>query len=189
MTLSSQDQEVLNRLELFFERAFQIEEYNKDSNLSGSRQTTKGQTIKEFKYDYQYCQTAFTSEVSFGKGYIADVLWFAFCAEGQKPQSGIFPEVLFNTKAEKPNHNVEVVYGTSVTGTPLVLWSDSIRTNITNYPESSTKKYKTSRVKKAFTIHSMADFEIYQYDILEALHVVMKDFDEVMQKPAKMSVM
>ena len=115
----------------------------------------------------------FNYYASFGKGAFAYVPWFGFFAFNQVVTKGIYPVILYNTKAN--NLNFEVCYGISATSAPDVYWNVKYTQNLQH---SNTPKYTQSFVKKPYTINSIEDFEINADDIIQQINSILNDFNE-----------
>ncbi len=115
----------------------------------------------------------FNYYASFGKGAFAYVPWLGFFAFNQVVTKGIYPVILYNTKAN--NLNFEVCYGISATSAPDVYWNVKYTQNLQH---SNTPKYTQSFVKKSYTINTIEDFEIYADDIIQQINSILNDFNE-----------
>lgn len=115
----------------------------------------------------------FNYYASFGKGAFAYVPWLGFFAFNQVVTKGIYPVILYNTKAN--NLNFEVCYGISATSAPDVYWNVKYTQNLQH---SNTPKYTQSFVKKSYTINTIEDFEINADDIIQQINSILNDFNE-----------
>lgn len=115
----------------------------------------------------------FNYYASFGKGAFAYVPWLGFFAFNQVVTKGIYPVILYNTKAN--NLNFEVCYGISATSAPDVYWNIKYTQNLQH---SNTPKYTQSFVKKSYTINTIEDFEINADDIIQQINSILNDFNE-----------
>lgn len=115
----------------------------------------------------------FNYYASFGKGAYAYVPWLGFFAFNQVVTKGIYPVILYNTKAN--NLNFEVCYGISATSAPDVYWNVKYTQNLQH---SNTPKYTQSFVKKSYTINTIEDFEINADDIIQQINSILNDFNE-----------
>lgn len=115
----------------------------------------------------------FNYYASFGKGAFAYVPWLGFFAFNQVVTKGIYPVILYNTKAN--NLNFEVCYGISATSAPDIYWNVKYTQNLQH---SNTPKYTQSFVKKSYTINTIEDFEINADDIIQQINSILNDFNE-----------
>ncbi len=142
-----------------------LEEFVNRSNRLWAGSTRNQTQIKGSLFGIDY-------KAAFGHGNAASVTYIAFLKECNVVSNGIYPVILYNSKAASQTDNLEVCYGVSA-GSPDNSWMYSEKAP--TLKGSRVEKYRDSKVLASYRIDKNPDVEFKISDeVYEGIYANMR---------------